>query len=456
VSASGPGPAPEIELTLGPAAHGGHFVARHGGRVVFVRHGLPGEVVRVRLTEYDDGARFWRGDVTEVLQASADRVAHPWDPADALLAAQRGVLPVGGAEFGHIHLDTQRNLKAGIFAEQLQRLAKVERSITVEPVPDERSDGLHWRTRAAFSVTAGGRLAMHAHRSTELIPVQHMPLAVEAINSLQLWNVDFSGFGRVEVAAPAGGGAPLVLLVPAPGPQPGAVPGAPAVAEAVPGAAVAVLDPESGSVRAVRGPTWVSEAAAGHRYRVTGEGFWQIHRSAPEVLTSAVLAGTEPRQGERVADLYAGAGLFTAPLAEAVGPAGRVHSTEGSPRASRDARRNLHGTPQARVLQGKVDRLLGTLGEVDVVVLDPPRAGAGKNVVRKIAAAGPRVVGYVSCDPASFARDAAYFAEAGWWLDLLRVFDLYPHTHHMESFALFRPAERVRARAGDGMHDNAP
>ena len=400
--------------------------------MVFVRHALPGERVRARFTETDD-ASFWRADVVEVLEESPHRVRHPWPQADALRAAASGRHPVGGAEFGHIDLAEQRRVKAAIFEEQLARLAQTERTITVEPALGESADGLGWRTRAAFAVDRGGRLAMHVHRSHDVVRVREMPLAVSAVNGLRLWEADLTGMARVDVAVPSGGGDSLVLLVPADGTTPRRTAG---VASAIGGASVGVLDPESGRVQRLSGRTWLQEQVLGTGYRVTGAGFWQIHRSAPEVLVGAVLDGLQPAAGERVADLYAGAGLFTVPLADAVGPEGSVLSVEGSSGTSRDARRNLHGRDHVVIEQGRVDAVLGRRRDpLDLVLLDPPRAGAGRKVVRQILDARPRAVGYVSCDPASFARDLGYFLGAGWTLDALRVFDLYPHTHHMESFA---------------------
>ncbi|MHA7273241.1 class I SAM-dependent RNA methyltransferase [Arthrobacter sp. TMT4-20] len=432
-------PAGTLELTIGPVAHGGHCVARHEGRVIFVRHALPGETVRARLTEHDDGASFWRADVVEVVQASPDRVNHPWPLADALLSAQRGASPVGGAEFGHIALAAQRKLKATVFSEQLHRLAGVDREIEVEPVPGESPDGLRWRTRASFAVAPDGHLAMHAHRSNELIPVAEMPLAIDAINELQLWTVNFSGIQRVEVAVGSAGDPPLVLLVPAPGARRKQTA---AVVHQIDGPSVALWDPEKGTVERVKGKTWLAETVGSQTYRITGDGFWQIHRGAPGLLMDAVLGGLAIQPGERAADLYSGAGLFTAPIADAVGETGSVLAVEGSPGASRDAKRNLHGRGQVDIVQGKVDRVLrDRKPSLDVVVLDPPRAGAGQAAITEVIAAGPRAVGYVSCDPASFARDVGYFQQAGWELDTLRVFDLYPHTHHMESFAVLRPSQ---------------
>ena len=424
-----------LELTVEAPAHGGHFVARHEGRVVFVRHALPGERVRARLTDGGPDAKFWRADTVEVLEPADGRREHFWAEADALRAAAEGRLPVGGAEFGHIDLAEQRRLKARIFEEQLARLAGMDRAVEVEPALAEAPDGLGWRTRVSFSVTPEGKLAMHPHRSEALVPVEEMPLAVPAINALNLWKTDFTGVERVEVAAPAAGDDPLVLLIPAAGTRAARLS---RIAADLPGTcSVAAWEPDTHRLTRLRGRTWVREEAAGHRYRVTGAGFWQIHRTAPQTLVGAVLEGLQPEPGERAADLYAGAGLFTGPLAAAVGPGGSVLSVEGSPGTSRDARKNLFDQPQVDIVQGRVDRVLGRdRRALDLVLLDPPRAGAGKQVIAQIDAAAPRAVGYVSCDPASFARDLGYLRRSGWELRALRVFDLYPHTHHMESFAV--------------------
>ena len=440
----------EAVLDVGPVAHGGHCVARHEGRVVFVRHAIPGEKVRVRLTDAGDSAKFWRADVIEVLETSPDRVEHFWRPADSPRAWSHGHPPVGGAEFGHITLARQRALKAEVLAEQLTRLAgfgQVPSAWTgsVEAVGEEHDGGtgLGWRTRASFSVTPGGRLGMHAHRSDHIIPVREMPLASEAINALRLWDLDLQGVERVEVAAPANGSRPLVLLAPAAGTKEKRLR---SIAADVAGeASVAAFDPLTGQVTQLRGRTWVQESAVGHEYRVTGEGFWQIHRDAPGTLVGAVTeflqGGDFLHEGAVVADLYAGAGLFTAVLADAVGETGSVLSVEGAPGTSRDARKNLHSAAQVEVVQGRVERVLRQKSRnFDALVLDPPRAGAGKAVVGQLIAARPRAIAYVSCDPASFARDLGYFRRSGWEPAGLRAFDLYPHTHHLETVALLAPA----------------
>ncbi|MGK3957433.1 class I SAM-dependent RNA methyltransferase [Arthrobacter sp. R4] len=446
----------ELVLDVGPVAHGGHCVARHEGRVIFVRHAIPGEKVRARLTDAGEAAKFWRADAVEVLEASPDRVEHFWHAADSRRAWTHGHPPVGGAEFGHIALERQRSLKAAVLTEQLQRLAAVGQfpggEVTVEAVagnsagadPTYDADtGLGWRTRASFSVTAAGKLGMHAHRSDHIIALREMPLASAGINRLRLWNIDLQGIERVEVAAPANGSRPLVLLAPAPGTKPKRLS---AIAAQLPeDVSVATFDPLTDDVQQLRGRTWVQESAAGHEYRVTGAGFWQIHRDAPEALVGAVTGflhdGGFLSPGSVVADLYAGAGLFTAPLADAVGETGSVLSVEGAPGTSKDARKNLHGAPQVEIAQGRVERILRQKPRnFDALVLDPPRAGAGKAVVGQLMAASPRAIAYVSCDPASFARDVGYFQQGGWSLAGLRALDLYPHTHHLETVALLVPS----------------
>ncbi|MFF2244205.1 class I SAM-dependent RNA methyltransferase [Arthrobacter sp. NPDC058130] len=442
----------DLVVDVGPVAHGGHCVARHEGRVVFVRHGIPGEKVRVRLTDDGPSAKFWRADVVEVLESSPDRVPHFWDLADSARSWSHRHAPVGGAELGHISLPRQRSLKADVLAEQLKRLAGVELRADVEavgtatgtgvPAGTGPAAGLGWRTRAGFAVTPAGKLGMHAHRSDAILPVREMPLAVDGINALRLWEMDLQGIDRIEVAAPANGSRPLVLLVPAPGTRSkrlGVI-----LAQFPDDVSVASLDPATGEVLQLRGRTYVQETAAGHDYRVTGDGFWQIHRDAPETLVGAVTGflhdGGYLAPGSVVADLYAGAGLFTAPLADAVGVTGSVLSVEGAPGTSRDARKNLHDATQVEIVQGRVERVLRQKPRnFDALILDPPRAGAGKAVVKQLIDAGPRAVAYVSCDPASFARDLGYFRQGGWGMAGLRAFDLYPHTHHMETVALLTP-----------------
>lgn len=364
--------------------HGGFGVARLdaatdpsvgevAGTVVFVRHSLPGERVVVTITEGEVGSRFLRGDAVEVLTASPDRVTPPCPLAGP------GPDRCGGCDLQHVDLTAQRRLKAEVVAEQLRRIAGLERDVVVEALPsdvDGPEAGLRWRTRMRYHRLPDGRLGLRASRSDQVVPVPEC--LVEAPEA-------------------------LVLVA---GEQPD-------VAE-------------------------VTEMLRGHSFDVAAEGFWQVHRDAPETLVAAVTSYAAAQPGERVLDLYAGVGLFTVFLADAVGPQGRVDGVEGDARAVAHGRENVAAYPWAHLHGGSVaDVLAGpeVSGRCDVVVLDPPREGAKRAVVEQVVGRAPRAVVLVGCDPAAFARDVSLFAESGYELQDLRAFDLFPMTSHVECVA---------------------
>ncbi len=399
---------PTIELTVGRVAHGGHCVARHEGRVVFVRHALPGERVRAVLTEAGDSAAFWRADAVEVLEPSPDRVESPWPEA--------GPGGVGGGELAHVALGAQRRWKAEVVAEQLRRLAHLEAEVLVEAAPGE-SDGLGWRTRIELVADREGRAGMHRSRSHDVLPITSMPLASAELDVEALLARRWTPGARLTAVAPVGGDAPLLLLDGLPFTDRGP-------------------DRRPTARHAVREVAEVSGRS--YRWRVAGDGFWQVHRAAPTVLAQAVVDAVGPRAGASVVDLYAGAGLFTVPLADLVGPQGTVMAVEGDARAVKDARRNVHQHPQVALHLGPVASVLasGVTQRADVVVLDPPRVGAGRAVIDAVAGLRPERVVYVACDPAALARDLAYLAGHGYALTGLRALDLFPMTHHVECVAV--------------------
>ena len=425
-----------IQLEVGPVAHGGHCVARHEGRVVFVRHALPGEVVLARLTESGPDAKFWRADAVEILEPSPDRVPAPCPVAGPGLC--------GGCDWQHADLSAQRRMKADVVSEQLRRIAHLD------PVPEvvvegPEGDGLGWRTRVRFTVDTEGRPGLRKHRSHDVIAVKECLIASPAAESLGITRSRWPGTLAVEVVAPSTG-SPLVVAEAVAGRK-----GPSLRLPKLPETNVATRDDEG--LHQVKGRTWVSEevAVAGtpRPFRVTGTGFWQVHPAAAQTLLDAVLEAAQARPGERAVDLYGGVGLFAAGLAEQVGVTGSVLLVEGDARASADARRGLHDLGQVRVENGAVQRVLPRLaadggplaqGGADVIVLDPPRSGAGKDVIKQIAALAPRVVVYVACDPAALARDLAFAEGLGYRLDRLRAFDLFPMTHHVECVAVLVPA----------------
>ncbi len=400
-----------VELVVGPVAHGGHCVARLDGRVVFVRHALPGERVRARLTETGDDRSFWRADAVEVLEASPDRVPSAWPAA--------GPGGVGGGELAHVALPAQRAWKQAVLEEQLRRLAHDERAVPVVAAPgDDERGGLAWRTRIDLVADDAGLAGMYRYRSHEVLPLRDMPLASQEIAGLGIFERRWPAAARIEVVVPAGAPGGVVL-----------VDGAPY--DLTHGRA----DPRPNARSTVQ--EHVATSTGRWTYRVTASGFWQVHREAPAVLVGAVLQAVGDLTGGRVLDLYSGAGLFTLPLADAVGEHGAVVAVEGDDRAVRDARRLVHDRPQVTLRAGDVARVLASgVGGADAVVLDPPRTGAGRRVVDAVAALAPRRVVYVACDPAALARDVALFGARGYTLDAVTGHDLFPMTHHVEAVAV--------------------
>ena len=423
-----------LELTVGEAVHGGSCVARpdeedqtgqpgHGsGPVLFVRHALPGERVRAVVTQTT--SRFARADAIEIIRAAPERVSPPCPYA--------GPGGCGGCDWQHASLPAQREIKARIVSQQLRRIAGLERTVTVEPMPGD-AGGLGWRTRVRFAVGRDGRAGFYRHRSHEIVPVGDCLIAHPLVTQAGVTRATWRGARWVEVAVAVATGEQAVL-----------VPGRPG----------------SG-----RGPArFLTYRAAGRDWRVAAAGFWQGHPGAADVLAEAVLAALRPEAGQTALDLFCGAGLFAGALADEVGPDGTVIGVEQDAAAVRDARHNLRSAPWARVYRGDATEVLGRIGlsGASVAVLDPPRTGADRRLIAALCAgsgpggggapsgggggapsvrgsAGLRRIAYVSCDPATLARDIAVFGRHGWRLDGLRAFDAFPMTHHVECLATLVP-----------------
>lgn len=405
----------EIELSVDRIAHGGIAVGRLDGRVVFVSDAIPGETVRARVSD-DRKKSFWRADTVAVLQPSEHRREHVWAAA-SLERDPRG--RAGGAEFGHIALAHQRELKREVLAEALQRMAglgpdDLPNPLTVEALPgDADANGLGWRTRIRLHVDPQGRLGPMASRSHTVIPVTDAPLATPAVQAAIPFAERFTGLGTLDVLAPTVGEPRLVI--------------------------------------GEQKPSVIREVVGGREFQLDDTGFWQVHREAPAALSAAVQAAIDealfdPRA--RNLDLYGGVGLLAAAVAERFGTNTSITSVEADERATDHAAENLAEWVGASAETGRVDRWLRALDagasasdrerlRAATVVLDPPRSGAGLEVMEVLGRLAPAQLVYVACDPVALARDAALAAQHGYRLAGIRAFDLFPHTHHLEAVATF-------------------
>jgi tRNA/tmRNA/rRNA uracil-C5-methylase (TrmA/RlmC/RlmD family) len=334
-------------------------------------------------------------------------------------------------------LPEQRSLKAGLLGEQLLHLAGVDLRVEVEELPGA-TDGLGWRSRLRYAADRDGRLGFRRQRSHDLEVVERCPLGNDDVAACGVGEHRWPGAHEVEVFAPTGA----------------THAGATALVTIVPGrsgfrrrdlvdlgfADVGYL--AEGEV--LKGPSSCVVEVLGVEFTIGAGRFWQVHDAAAETLARAVLEAADARPGEHVLDLYAGVGLFSVLLAARVGVEGAVTAIERNRGACADARTNGASLPQLRVRRTEVTpALVGAFGAADLVVLDPPREGAGTAVMDALVSRQPqpRRIIYVACDAASLARDLRVALDARWRLVALRAFDLFPMTEHLEALAVLEPPE---------------
>jgi tRNA/tmRNA/rRNA uracil-C5-methylase (TrmA/RlmC/RlmD family) len=363
--------------------------------VVFVNHVLPGEKVVAKVYE-DKGGSFCRAEPISILTPSEHRVKHFWPEAEAGGA--------GGAEFGHIELPYQRELKAQVLAEALERMAKVTREVVVEPLPREvAGDGLGYRTRVQLNVDEAGVAGPYRERTHEVVPVKKLPLAVPDINELGLHLKNWQDVKRISIAAANTGGVQWLVD------------------------------------KKQKGDARLTERAVGRTFRLSPGGFWQVHVEAAEALGQTVAEFAAAAGFENKADnldLYAGVGLFTGALANQFGKVLNCTAVEESKAAVADAEVNLSDLSGVRAVAVPVERYLKSINKLkanSTVVVDPPRSGAGRAVVDQLIRLKPKHIIYVACDPVALARDLGALLPAGYSIANLKALDLFPHTHHFET-----------------------
>lgn len=427
---------------------------------------------------------------------------------------------LGGMEYGHINLDEQRRYKTDIVRTQINRLGGLPlespllTNLMVEELPlRDNNEGLSWRTRVRYTVTkvrahdseeknseqkngkkspaVTWRVGMHPYRASQPVPVIDFPLAAPELRNLELEKLNLRGVREVEATVSSRGRVLLQFIV---DPRFSIEEVAKDIEQQAsdawgllakrkislfftpqstsngkpkrrrPGSSHSPYRrvPEGDQLLGAGLRSVTEEVTFGSRrfsYQVSAGGFWQIHRAAPSTMVGTMLTMLRPQEGECTLDLYAGAGLFTAALADAVGATGTVVSIEGSPVTHKDARSNFapdgcsrtenSANTRIEVIRGDVARHLvdlktalefGEIPAIDAVVLDPSREGANRTTLERLDALDPKRILYVACDPASLGRDTGILRELGWDMVQLRAFDMYPNTHHVESVALFERA----------------
>ena len=391
----------ELTLATVAPANGGSCVAHHEGRVVFVRYALPGEQVRVRVTA--DRGSYWHAEVIEVIEPSADRISS--------LCPIAGVDGAGCCDLAFAFPEAARALKAHVVANQLQRLGGHRWTGEAEPLSDCGPTG--WRTRVRLEVGADRRPGFHRYHSDELVTdlrCAQLPAGMLDGLSGACSEADLTPTAQLHVAVDDDGERHVVRTL---------------------------RQGKRTATKVIQGSYEAVQRVGTRSWQVPVTAFWQAHRDAAGVYSSLVADWAQPGAGMTVWDLYGGAGVFAATLADAVGESGRVVTVDTSRAATRAARAALVDLPQVDVVTDSVRRTLtAQRSSADVAVLDPPRSGAGREVIDLLAAAGvPRVV-HIGCEAASFARDIGLYLGHGYLVERIKVFDAFPLTHHTECVAL--------------------
>jgi tRNA/tmRNA/rRNA uracil-C5-methylase (TrmA/RlmC/RlmD family) len=390
----------ELTLDTGAPANGGSCVAHHEGRVVFVRYALPGEKVRVRVTA--DRGSYWHAEAIEVIEPSADRTAS--------LCPIAGADGAGCCDLAFAVPEAARVLKAQVVANQLERLGGHHWSgpdTGAEPLSAAGPTG--WRTRVRLDVGLDRRPGFHRYHSDELVTdLRCAQLPAGMLDGLA--EADWPPEAQLHVALDDDGQRHVVRTVRA---------------------------GRRNETKVVEGAYQAVQRVGRRSWQVPVTAFWQAHRDAARVYSSLVADWAQPGAGRTAWDLYGGAGVFAAVLGDAVGESGRVLTIDTSRAATRAARAALLDLPQVEVITDSVRRALAVQrAGADVAVLDPPRSGAGREVVDLLAAAGVLRVVHIGCEAASFARDIGLYRGHGYVVEKIKVFDAFPLTHHTECVAL--------------------
>lgn len=403
--------------------HGGEGVVRIEGKAVFVPGTIPGERVRVRVV--DDRKNWARAELLEVLDPSPDRVTPPCPY----------VPECGGCDLQHVAPEAQRRLKHRVVVEQLERLG----GLVDPPVDPCRAVGpaTGYRTHAQLHADDDGRLGFHRSGSRDVVPIDHCLILTPEAQRVRNAVGDDTWAAEVQVRGHASTGTSAAVLHPDPE-APLQMP-ADDRASDEPGGVDVVLAQPDGATMAFRGDGVLAEHVAGHTFRFDASSFFQVNTGGARAIVEEVLAAAGDLEGAVAWDLYAGVGLLSLPLADA---GAEVVAVEGHRASVEWLTANVEDAGLAdrvRVVREEVGGFVADDHDPppDLVVLDPPRTGAGPDTVARLAELRPDTIVYVACDPAALARDAKALGEHGYRLRRAVPLDLFPMTHHVEVVATF-------------------
>jgi tRNA/tmRNA/rRNA uracil-C5-methylase (TrmA/RlmC/RlmD family) len=425
-----------IEVEVGKIVHGGHALGKsitgECTKPLFLKNAIPGESGLAQITS--ENSKIARGELKELKVVSPDRVTPP-----CRFAANS---TCGGCSFQFINPNRFDQIKAEILLDQLSRIGKIDLADLKNPVQlnEKRSSEYlklnwsNWRTRMVFAITKN-KIGLHSARSNDVIEIDTCLIANEKINqALAQIQSDFFPNGRYNPRNS--------LLIDLPRTLEDEVGRLKIVANSK-GEPSILLNEE-----VISGPEISFEEVAGFTYQVSAQSFWQGHQSAADILLSDAVNLLFIKAQDHLLDLYGGVGLFGIGIARASAAQGKklakVTSMELDGYSSEDAKVNYRNLAQevpgvvCEVKEGKVERLIKSVTSAEVIVLDPPRAGATAEVIDVMMRISPREILYISCDPASFARDAKLIlADGRYQLAALNSYDLFPATAALESMALF-------------------
>lgn len=397
-----------VELEVNDIAHGGEGVGRVAGKAHFIPGVIPGETVVGRIIK--DGGSWARAELVEVRKAASSRISPPCPHAEAC----------GGCQWQHAEYEAQLEWKRNTVISQLRHIGKVD-----DPPVDEivaAGPPFGYRNRMDFKVR-DGKPAMNRARSHELVPLDVCELLDPRLRAVFDNLGDLNGVERITLRCGTNTGDALVVVD-------GHLP--PQASDW--DAELAVR--RGRAVEGVSGAARIFEEIAGHRYRISGTVFFQNNSHGAAALVQLVHDALEPTERDTLLDAYAGVGLFGVALGRTVD---RVVAVESNKTAIDDLRRNLSDAGvDHRVIRGKMEKVAADLDEYpDLAVVDPPRTGLGEIGVAAVTAGDPFKLAYVSCDPASLARDTVLLAEHGYQLQGVTPVDLFPQTFHIEAVASF-------------------